>query len=56
MKILHIAVDGPGDLPARIVETQSEDNEVEVIDLSQEGVSYDSVVDAIASCDKVVSW
>ncbi len=56
MKILHIAVDGPGDLPAGIVEAQSAEHEVEVIDLSQEGISYDAVIDAVFSCDKVISW
>ena len=56
MKLLHILVDGPGDLPGRIVEAQSKGHEVEVIDLSQEGISYDVVIDAIFSCDKVISW
>ena len=56
MKILHILSDGPGELPDRIINIQSEDNEVEVVDLSQERISYDTVVDAIFFCDKVVSW
>jgi hypothetical protein len=56
MKLLHILIDGPGDLPGRIAGAQSRDNEVEVIDLSQEGVSYDAVIDAIFSCDKVIAW
>lgn len=56
MKLLHILIDGPEDLPSRIVKAQSGAHEVEVIDLSQEGISYDAVVDAIFSCDKVVSW
>lgn len=56
MKLLHILADGPEDLPGRIAEAQSREHEVEVIDLSQEGVSYDTVVDAIFSCDKVIMW
>lgn len=56
MKLLHILVDGPGDLPGRIVEAQSAEHEVEVIDLSREGISYDAVIDRIFACDKVVSW
>jgi len=56
MKLLHIAVDGLEDLPGGIVEIQSGEHEVEVIDLSQEGISYEGVVDKIFSCDKVVSW
>ena len=56
MKLLHILVDDPGDLPSRIVEAQSGEHDVEVIDLSQEGISYDTVIDRIFSCEKVVSW
>ncbi len=56
MKLLHILNDGPGELSTRIIEAQSRDNEVEVIDLSLEDLSYDGVIDAIFSSDKVVSW
>lgn len=56
MKLLHILNDGPGELSARIIEAQSPDSEVEVIDLSREDLSYDAVIDAIFSSDKVVSW
>lgn len=56
MKLLHILSDGPEDLAGRIAEAQSGEHEVEVIDLSQGNVSYDDVVDAIFSCDKVVLW
>ena len=56
MKLLHILNDGPGELSTRIIEAQSPDNEVEVIDLSREDPSYDAVIDAIFSSDKVVSW
>ncbi len=56
MKLLHILNGGPGELSTRIVETQSPDNEVEVIDLSREDLSYEAVIDAIFSSDKVVSW
>lgn len=56
MKLLHILVDVPGTLPGRIAEAQSADHDVEVVDLSQEAVSYDAVIDKIFSCDKVISW
>lgn len=56
MKILHITVDGPADLPDGIVEAQSLGHEVVVIDLSQEGISYEAVIDEIFSCDRVISW
>jgi hypothetical protein len=51
MKILHIMTDGPAELPQRICEAQSDENEIEIVD-----VSYDTVIDAISACDKVVSW
>ncbi len=56
MKLLHILNDGPGELSSRIIEVQSQDNEVEVIDLLAEDLSYEAVIDAIFSSDKVVSW
>ena len=56
MKLLHILNDGSRELSTRIIETQSLDNEVEVIDLSRKDLSYDVVIDAIFSSEKVVSW
>lgn len=56
MKLLHILTDGPAELPQRIIKAQSDDNEVKVVDLSRGHVSYDAVIDAIFSCDKVISW
>jgi len=56
MKILHILNDGPADLSTAIINIQSKDNEVKVVDLSKKTVSYESVVDDIFSFDKVISW
>ncbi|MDA8089460.1 MAG: hypothetical protein M0Z61_04470 [Nitrospiraceae bacterium] len=56
MRILHILADGPSALSNSIIEAQSGDNELKIIDLSKKVDSYDSVIDEIASCDKVVSW
>ena len=55
MKILHILNDGPTDLSAKIIETQSKEHEVKVIELSKKA-SYESLIDEIFSHDKVVSW
>ncbi|MBS1111867.1 MAG: hypothetical protein H6Q95_159 [Nitrospirae bacterium] len=55
MKILHILNDGPTDLSAKIIETQSKEHEVKVIELSKKK-SYESLIDEIFSHDKVVSW
>lgn len=56
MKILHILNDGPTELSNKIISVQSKDNEVKVIDLSKKEASYESIVDAIFSYDKVMSW
>jgi len=55
MKILHILNDGPTDLSAKIIEAQSKEHEVKVVELSKKG-SYESLVDEIFSHDRVVSW
>ncbi len=56
MKILHILNDGPDEFSAMIIDSQSESNEVTVVDLSEGNISYESLVDAIFSCDRVISW
>ncbi len=56
MKILHILNDGPSDLSTKIIDVQSRENEVKVIELSKKEVSYDDIIDEIFSHDKVVSW
>ena len=56
MKILHILNDGPDALADRIISVQSKEHEVRVIDLSRKELSYEAVVDAIFSHDKVISW
>lgn len=55
MKILHILNDGPSDLSAKIIETQSKEHEVKVVELSRKK-SYESLIDDIFSHDKVISW
>ena len=56
MKILYILKDGPQKLADQMLSVQSKDHEVKVIDLSRKEASYESIVDAIFSCDRVVSW
>lgn len=58
MRILHILADGPSSLSSSIIEAQSGDNEIKIIDLSkkEKESSYDSVIDEIAACDRVISW
>jgi len=56
MKVLHILNDGPDVDVEIIIEHQSENNDVEVIDLTEMNISYDEIVDRIEQCDKVISW
>ena len=56
MKILHILNDGPTEMSTRIIGVQSKDNEVKVVDLSKKEMSYEAIIDAIVSSDKVISW
>jgi hypothetical protein len=56
MKILHILNDGPDKLSDQIINVQSKDNEVKIIDLSKKAATYESIVDDIFSYDKVMSW
>jgi hypothetical protein len=56
MKILHIVNDGPSELSTKIIGAQSKDHEVKVINLSKKEMSYEAIIDAIVSSDKVVSW
>ena len=56
MKILHILNDGPTELSNKIINAQSKDNEVRIIDLSKKVATYETVIDEIFSNDKVISW
>lgn len=56
MKILHILNDGPCDDAQYIIEQQSINHEIQLVDLSKDNINYDELVDYIESCDKVLSW
>lgn len=56
IRILHILSDGAPALAEQIIKLQSEDYQVDVIDLSSEGVDYGELIDKIFAYDKVVSW
>jgi hypothetical protein len=56
MKILHILNDGPSSLSTKIIGAQSRDHEVKIVDLSRKEMSYEAIIDAIVSSDKVISW
>ena len=56
MKILHILNDSLTDTAKQIIDVQSTENEVRVIELSKKEVSYAELIDDIFSFDRVVSW
>ena len=56
MKILHILNDGPTELSTRIIEVQSKENEVKVVNLSRKEMSYEALVEEIFASDRVISW
>lgn len=56
MKVLHILNDGPTKLSEEIISVQSKEHEVKVVNLTKKEASYDSIIDDIFSCDRVVSW
>ena len=56
MKILHILNDGPSEMSGKIIEVQSKEHEVKVVELSKSGLSYESLIEDIFSHDRVVSW
>lgn len=56
MKILHILNDGSTDLSKKVIDVQSKEHNVKVINLSKKDVSYDAIIDEIFAHDKVISW
>ena len=56
MKVLHILNDGPTKLSDQIISVQSKNDEIKVIDLSKKEASYESIIDAVFSYDRVISW
>ena len=56
MKILHILNDGTSTLSEQIINIQSEDNEIRIIDLQKKETSYEDIIDEIFTNERVVSW
>lgn len=56
MRIVHIFSDEPLTEAIRLIELQSKDHHVEIIDMSKGDIRYDEVIDTIFSCDEVISW
>jgi hypothetical protein len=56
MKILHILNDGASKLSEKVINIQSEEHEIKIIDLQNKEAAYDDIVDEIFSNERVVSW
>jgi len=56
MHVLHVLKDGPQEAATAVAELQAAELEVEVVDLSRPGISYEDLVDRIFASDKVVFW
>lgn len=56
MKILHILNGGPTDLSDQVIDENSREHQVEIVNLGEKEISYDELVDKIFSCDRVISW
>jgi hypothetical protein len=56
VKILHILNDGPASLSDRVIQEQSKDHQVEVVDLSKNAISYEVLIEKIFAFDRVMCW
>ncbi len=56
MTVLHILVEGAVPLATKLINEQSGEAEVEVMDLSVDKVSYDELVDRVFAADRVICW
>ena len=56
IKMLFLLNNGPDASSSAWIEAVPPDCAVEVIDLTRKEVPYDSLVDKIFACDKVISW
>ncbi len=56
VKMLFLLNDGSDASSGAWIEALSRNSEVEVIDLARKGVPYDTLVEKIFACDKLISW
>lgn len=56
MKILHILKTEADDKVNKIIEIQKGNNEVHIVELNKDNLTYEELIDLIFKCDKVISW
>jgi hypothetical protein len=56
MKILYIIKSQPDETIRKIIERHNQGNEVKVIDLNADELSYKSIIEDVFTYDKVISW
>lgn len=56
MKILTILNDQQDQQFPQLLDELKGQNQVEVVNLAEEQLSYDEIVEKIDQCDKVLSW
>ncbi|MBI5410180.1 MAG: hypothetical protein HZA14_12520 [Nitrospirae bacterium] len=56
MNILHLINDKQTELSRKIIDMQSKEHRVKIIELPQKNITYETIIDEIFSHDRVVSW
>jgi len=56
MNVLHILNDGPCEDAQFIIDQQSGNHDIRIIDLSHDEIDYVELVEQLEQCDKVFSW
>ncbi|GMQ91820.1 MAG: hypothetical protein BMS9Abin11_1135 [Gammaproteobacteria bacterium] len=56
IRMLHILSDGAPSLAEQVIKLQSQDYQVDVVDISSESIDYGELIDKIFTYDKVISW
>lgn len=56
MKILHILKKSPDATTKKIIEIQSAENQVAIVNLADGNINYDKLVADVFSNDKVFCW
>lgn len=55
-RVLHLLAEGRAAVPGDLLQLQAAEFDVEVVDLSRPGLSYEALIDRIFASDRVVCW